>query len=88
MKILNFSVIAMAAGLLVAAPAFAQTTPQKQPTDGSSITTTGPASAASKHRTESDGITTTGPASGASKQRTESDGITTTGPASGASKKH
>ena len=70
MKRLNFSVIAMAAGLLVAAPAFAQTTPaQKQRTDGGSITTTGPASGAAKQRTDGDSITTTGPASGAYKQR-------------------
>ena len=71
MRMLNFSVIAMAAGLLVAAPAFAQTTAaEKQRTDGNSPTMTGPGSGASKQRTDGEGgLTVTGPGSGATKQR-------------------
>ena len=93
MKLLNLSVIAMAAGLLVAAPAFAQTpTPdthaaaQKQHTQNDNPTTVGSASKVSKQRTDGDSPTTVGPASGASKQRTDGDGPSTVGPASGAYK--
>jgi hypothetical protein len=88
MKALNFSVIAMAAGLLVAAPAFAQSTNgQKQRTqDGGTPTVVGPASKASKQRTDGDSPTVVGPASGAYKQRTDGDSPTVVGPASGAYK--
>jgi hypothetical protein len=75
MKALRLSVIAMGAGLLMAAPAFAQTTPaQKQQTqDGGSPTQVGPASAAYKQKTQDGGSPTlVGPASGAYKQKTQS----------------
>jgi hypothetical protein len=64
----------MGASLLMAAPVFAQTTPQKQQTqDGNSPTTVGPGSAAYKQKTQ-DGNSPTmvGPASGAYKQKTQS----------------
>ncbi len=74
MKVLRLSVIAMGA-LLMAAPAFAQTTPaQKQKTqDGNSPTTVGPGSAAYKQKTQ-DGNSPTmvGPGSAAYKQKTQS----------------
>jgi hypothetical protein len=90
MKTLRFAVIAMGAGLLMAAPAFAQTTPvQKQPTqDGNSPTTVGPASKAYKQKTQ-DGNSPTivGPGSAAYKQKTQDgNGPAMVGPASGAYK--
>ncbi len=74
MKILAISAVALAAGLLIAAPSYAQTTPpkvdqsaQKQKTDGDSPTVVGPGSGAYKQRTEgegpSDGGFNTGPGS-------------------------
>jgi hypothetical protein len=75
MKILSVSAIALAAGLLAAAPAFAQTTPaEKQKTqDGGSPAMTGPASGASKQKTQDGGSPTmVGPASKAYKQKTQS----------------
>ena len=87
MKTLSLSVLAIGAGLLVAAPAFAQATKQKTQ-DGNSPTTVGPASGAYKQKTQ-DGNSPTmvGPASGAYKQKTQ-DGNSPTmvGPASGAYK--
>jgi hypothetical protein len=90
MKTLRLSVLAMGAGLLLAAPAFAQSTPAtKQNTqDGNSPTTVGPGSAAYKQKTQ-DGNSPTmvGPASGAYKQKTQDGGSPTmVGPASGAYK--
>ena len=73
MKILGLSVSLMAAGLLLAAPSFAQTsTGEKQKTDGNSPTTVGPASGASKQRTDGNSPTMVGPGSAAFKQRTQS----------------
>jgi len=73
MRILGLSVTMVAAGLLLAAPSFAQTsTAKKQPTDGNSPTMVGPASGASKQRTDGNSPTTVGPGSGAYKQRTQS----------------
>jgi hypothetical protein len=86
MKTLRFSVIAMGAALLMAAPAFAQT---KQPTqDGNSPTTVGPGSAAYKQKTQDgNSPTTVGPGSAAYKQKTQDGGSPTmVGPASGAYK--
>ena len=80
MKTLSISTALMAAGLMFAVPAFAQTnTPestqaQKQKTqDGNSPTTVGPGSAAYKQRTQ-DGNSPTmvGPGSAAYKQKTQS----------------
>src|SRR5579859_3321925 len=73
MKTLRYSVIAMGAALLMAAPVFAQTAAQKQQTqDGNSPTTVGPASGAYKQKTQDgNSPTTVGPASGAYKQRTQ-----------------
>jgi hypothetical protein len=89
MKNLRLPIIALGAGLLVAAPAFAQTTPgQKQRTDGNSLTTVGPGSSASKQRTDGDGPAMVGPGSGANKQRTDGEGLTMVGPGSGGSKQH
>ncbi len=62
----------LGAGLLLAAPAFAQTTPQKQPTDGNSPTMVGAGGAASKQRTDGSSPPMVGPASKAYKQRTQS----------------
>jgi hypothetical protein len=73
MKTLSFSAIAIGAGLLIAAPAFAQDPATKQKTqDGNSPTMVGPASGAYKQKTQ-DGNSPTmvGPASGAYKQKTQ-----------------
>jgi hypothetical protein len=89
MKTLRLSVIAMGAGLLLAAPAFAQSTPTKQQTqDGNGPAMTGPASGASKQKTQDGGgPPMVGPASGAYKQKTQDGGSPTmVGPASGAYK--
>jgi hypothetical protein len=90
MKTLRLAVFAMGAGLLMAAPAFAQTTPaQKQKTqDGNSPTTVGPGSAAYKQKTQDgNSPTTVGPGSAAYKQKTQDGGSPTmVGPASGAYK--
>jgi len=89
MKALRLSVVAMGA-LLMAAPAFAQTTPAtKQKTqDGNSPAQVGPASGAYKQKTQDGGSpTVVGPASGAYKQKTQDGGSPTmVGPASGAYK--
>jgi hypothetical protein len=82
MRVLPASAVLIAAGLLVAAPVSAQTSPdnkppasaQKQKTqDGNSPTTVGPGSAAYKQKTQ-DGNSPTmvGPGSGAYKQKTQS----------------
>ncbi len=79
MRLHNLSRFMMLAGLLVAAPALAQTTPTttattKQKTDGNSPTMVGPASGAYKQHTDGSGAgpTMVGPASGAYKQQTQS----------------
>lgn len=86
MKILSLSAAAMAAGLLIAAPVFAQTTTdtvkpgtqtaQKQRTEGSGAgpASIGPGSGAYKQRTEGSGAgpASVGPGSGAYKQPTQS----------------
>ncbi len=88
MRTLRLSVFAAAAGLLMAAPAFAQTPTHKQRTDGNSPTMVGPASGASKQRTDGDSPTMVGPASGAYKQRTDGNSPTIVGSGSGAYKQH
>jgi ABC-type transport system substrate-binding protein len=84
----------LAAGLLVAAPAFAQTTTsptktavEKQKTDGDSPTTVGPGSKAYKQRTDGNSPTVVGPGSQAFKQRTDGESPTMVGPGSGAYKR-
>ncbi|MEA2792017.1 MAG: hypothetical protein QOG73_4423 [Acetobacteraceae bacterium] len=84
----------VAAGLLIAAPAFAQTTPntpkssvQKQKTDGDSPTTVGPGSKAYKQQTDGNSPTAVGPGSQAFKQRTDGESPTVVGPGSGAYKR-
>jgi hypothetical protein len=74
MKTLRLSVIAIGAGLLLAAPAFAQTTPEKQKTqDGGGPAVVGPGSAASKQKTQDGGgPSVVGPGSAAYKQKTQS----------------
>jgi hypothetical protein len=75
MKTLRFAPGIMLAGLLIAGPAFAQTSPvQKQKTqDGNSPTTVGPGSAAYKQKTQDgNSPTTVGPGSAAYKQKTQS----------------
>ena len=72
MKTVRFSVIAAGAAMLLAAPAFAQSTPAtKQKTqDGGGPTQVGPASGAYKQKTQDGGSPTmVGPASGAYKQK-------------------
>jgi hypothetical protein len=87
MKFLKLSPIFMIAGLLVAAPAFAQTsTPEKQKTDGNGPPMVGPASKAFKQSTDGDGPPMVGPASKAYKQSTDGDGPPMVGPASKAYK--
>ncbi len=88
MKTLSLAVLAMGAGLLVAAPAFAQTADKQKTQDGNSPTTVGPGSAAYKQKTQ-DGNSPTivGPGSAAYKQKTQDGGSPTmVGPASGAYK--
>jgi len=84
----------LAAGLLVAAPAFAQSTAsptkvekQKTDGDGGSPTTVGPGSKAFKQRTDGDSPTVVGPGSQAFKQRTDGESPTTVGPGSAAYKR-
>jgi hypothetical protein len=73
MKKLSLTPVIMIAGLLAAAPAFAQTTPKKQATqDGNSPTTVGPGSKAYKQSTDGDSPTIVGPGSKAYKQNTQS----------------
>jgi hypothetical protein len=86
MKTSRLSAFAIGAALLMAAPAFAQTSPAKQKTDGDSPTTVGPGSAAYKQKTDGSSPTVTGPGSMASKQRTDGDSPTIVGPGSGAYK--
>jgi hypothetical protein len=78
MNTLKLSAVMVAAGLLVGAPAFAQTSPDapkqmtaKQKTDGEGPTQVGPGSAAYRQRTDGEGPTVIGPASGAFKQKTQ-----------------
>ena len=88
MKTLRLSVLAMGAGLLLAAPAFAQSAAKQNTQDGNSPTTVGPGSAAYKQKTQDgNSPTTVGPGSAAYKQKTQ-DGNSPTmvGPASGAYK--
>jgi hypothetical protein len=69
----KLSSIVMIAGLLAMAPAWAQTTAQKQDTqDGGSPPMVGPASKAYKQSTDGDGPPMIGPASKAFKQQTQS----------------
>jgi hypothetical protein len=84
MKAFGRSQLLMVAGLLLAAPALAQSPQgQKQPTqDGNSPTTVGPGSAASKQQTQN--MAHSDP-SGAKKQKTQGD-LPEVGPASGAYK--
>ena len=90
MKNRNRTAILMAASLLAAAPAFAQTSPnspvaaQKQHTDGDGPTTVGPASGA--YREFSDPKGWDAAAQAWHKQHTDGEGPTTVGPASGAYK--
>ncbi len=85
----------LAASLLFAVPAIAQTTTntskaavEKQRTDGNSPTTVGPGSQASKQRTDGDSPSSIGPGSQAFKQRTDGNSPTTVGPGSGAFKQN
>jgi hypothetical protein len=95
MTIRALSGVLLAAGLVMAVPALAQTTPgasksavEKQRTDGNSPTTVGPGSQASKQRTDGNSPTSVGPGSGAFKQRTDGDSPTTVGPGSRAFKQN
>lgn len=98
MKTLRLSMVAVAAGLLIAAPAFAETGPdattsaapstQKQRTDGDGPPMVGPASAAFKQRTDGESAPMVGPASAAFKQRTDGESPTMVGPGSGAFKQN
>lgn len=94
MRNLRLSALAVAAGLLVTAAAYAETgadaTPsatastQKQHTDGDGPPMIGPASGAFKQRTDGESPTIAGPASGAFKQHTDGESPTTVGPGSSA----
>jgi hypothetical protein len=87
MRFVQFSTALMAAGMLIAGPALAQTTTDhKKP-----VTTAQAKKQKSDGEGPSDGGFNVGPASGAKKQRTDgegpSDGGFNTGPASGAIQK-
>ena len=90
MRSRNRTAILMAASLLVAAPAFAQTTPsspetaQKQHTDGDGPTTVGPASGAYKEYSDPKGWDAS--AQAWHKQHTDGNSPTVIGPASSAYK--
>jgi hypothetical protein len=86
MTTFRLSVLVTGAALLLAAPAFAQTSPAKQKTDGDSPTMVGPGSKAYKQKTDGDGLTQVGPGSKAYKQKTDGDGLTQVGPGSKAYK--
>jgi hypothetical protein len=61
------------AGLVIAAPAFAQSADKQKTQDGNSPTTVGPGSAAYKQKTQDgNSPTTVGPGSAAYKQKTQS----------------
>jgi hypothetical protein len=85
MKIFSVSAVMMVAGVLIAAPVFAQL-PSKQKTDGDSPTIVGPGSAAYKQKTDGDSPTIVGPGSEAFKQKTDGDSPTIVGPGSEAFK--
>ncbi len=87
----KMSPIIMIAGLLAVAPAFAQTTAEKQKTqDGNGPAMVGPGSAAYKQKTQDgNGPAMVGPGSAAYKQKTQDgNGPTMVGPGSKAFKQH
>jgi hypothetical protein len=91
MRYLPVAVLAMAAGLFVAVPSFAQSNngasaTAKQPTDGNSPTVVGPGSGAAKQQTDGNSPTVIGPGSAAYKQQTDGNSPTVVGPGSGAFK--
>jgi hypothetical protein len=94
MRISALSGALLAAGMLIAVPAFAQsptdapkTGVQKQRTDGDSPTMVGPGSQASKQKTDGGSLPMVGPGSGAYKQKTDGESLPMVGPGSGAYKK-
>jgi hypothetical protein len=94
MTIRSLSGAFLAAGLLVAAPVFAQTaqtptknTVEKQRTDGDAPTVVGPGSKAFKQQTDGGAPAMVGPGSQAFKQRTDGEAPAMVGPASGAYKR-
>jgi hypothetical protein len=87
MKLFSLSAAMMVAGVLIAAPVYAQA-PTKQKTDGDGLTQVGPGSKAYKQKTDGDGLTQVGPGSKAYKQRTDGDGLAQVGPGSKAYKQN
>jgi hypothetical protein len=86
MKLFSLCAAVMVAGVLIAAPVYAQQAPTKQKTDGDGLTQVGPGSKAYKQKTDGDGLTQVGPGSKAYKQKTDGDGLTQVGPGSKAYK--
>jgi hypothetical protein len=86
MKLFSVSAALMVAGVLVAAPAFAQQGQSKQKTDGDGLPMVGPGSKAYKQQTDGDGLTQVGPGSKAYKQKTQS--LSHADPASGLAKQN
>lgn len=86
MKFFSISAALMVAGVLVAAPAFAQQGPGKQKTDGDGLPMVGPGSKAYKQQTDGDGLPMVGPGSKAYKQQTQS--LSHSNPASGIAKQN
>lgn len=86
MKLFSVSAALMVAGVLVAAPAFAQQGSAKQKTDGDGLPMVGPGSKAYKQQTDGDGLPMVGPGSKAYKQQTQS--LSHSDPASGLAKQN
>lgn len=86
MKFFSVSAALMVAGVLVAAPAFAQQGSGKQKTDGDGLPMVGPGSKAYKQQTDGDGLPMVGPGSKAYKQQTQS--LSHSNPASGIAKQN
>jgi hypothetical protein len=86
MKLFSVSAALMVAGLLVAAPAFAQQGQSKQKTDGDGLPMVGPGSKAYQQQTDGHGLAGIGPGSEASKQKTQS--FSHADPASGLAKQN
>jgi len=75
MNIQNLSVALMAAALLTAAPAFAQTTPQKQPTQEGGLSVPATPGAGMKQPTQEGGLSVPATPGTGMKQPTQEGGL-------------